>query len=184
MKPTFNHHRSNRCPKCGREKDYRSKLCQECGRKTNPGIDHSKLTPEWLYSFTGLFMGEGSVGIYFDKRSRGSYHARCAIKLRSDDRPLLNDIQSRLGGRIYNENARGRSNPALTWATTDTAHLYGVVCLLIEYSVLPAKKLGDLLIVKEFCEWRMSQPYRVSDWSIAAELQSRLLKIRGFSEGG
>lgn len=178
--------RSAICPQCGRKKDYRSALCQECGRKTNPGINFEALTPEWCFAFVGLFMGEGSVGIYFDPRARGSYHARGAIKLRADDLPMLNDIHEKLGGKIYPEGSRNRSNPVMAWATSDTAHVLGLCDLIIEYNILPAKKLGDIEIVKEFCEWRMAQPYRVTSWDCASELRDKLLRYREFRspEGG
>ena len=180
MEPNYKHHPTNTCPSCGKNKDYRSALCQECGRKTNSGFKAELLTREWCIAFTALFMGEGSIGIQFDKRSGGSYHVRAQIKLRADDNLLMEDIYNRLGGTLYNEPARGNSNPIITWATTDTAQVNGLCDLLIAHNILPAKKMRDVSIVKEFCGWRMSQPFRVEDWSYGADLRDKLLSCRAF----
>lgn len=180
MEPNYKHHRTNNCPNCGKKKDYRSALCIECGRKTNSGFKSELLTPEWCYAFTGIFMGEGSIGIHYDKRSGGSYHVRAQIKLRADDFELMNDIHNRLGGTLYNEKARGNSKPIITWATTDTGQVNGLCDLLLSHNILPAKKMRDVSIVKEFCTWRMSQPYRGFDWKYGADLQDKLLSCREF----
>lgn len=172
------------CPECGGVKDYRAALCANCGRITNSGIDFDAIEPAWAYAFFGLFMGEGSVGLYVDNRSRGSVHARASIKMRADERELLSDIARKLGANVYPENARDGSNPILVWATTNTAQVLDLCNFLLNHNVLPAKKLRDIEIVQRFCVWRMSQGYRVDNWDYAHELRNQLLKCREFSDNG
>lgn len=174
--------KSNECPQCGGLKDYRSRLCKNCGRNVNDGVDYSKLTPQWLACFSGFFIGEGSVGVYFDKRARGSYHARMSLKLRADDKPALDDIVDKLGGKIYSD--KNRTSQQWGWASCDTSHINEICGLILENCPIPGKKLIEIRLVQEFCTWRLAQPYRVTDWSYAEDLAIRLSRCKLFTEIG
>ena len=169
----------NTCPECGGKKDYRSSLCQQCGRYKNRTFVITDIDPSWAYAFAGLFMGEGSLGLYLDKRARGSVHARASLKMRADETPLLEDVHEKLGARLYYEKKGDKYHVA--WATTNTKQVLSLCLLLEMYTPFPAHKLGDVAIVKEFVIWRIDQPYRVESWDFAHELRAKLLKYRSYN---
>jgi hypothetical protein len=57
----------------------------------------------------GLFTGEGHLSL-------SGLKPRVALKLRADDRPLLEDLSTATGlGRLYSASERGRDSPSVTW---------------------------------------------------------------------
>lgn len=171
--------KSNQCPKCGNPKDFRSRFCKDCSR-TCPTVDHSKLDPQWLACFGGLFIGEGSLGVYFDRRARGSWHPRITIRLRADDKPVLDDVVEKLGGKVFPD--IHRDSREWGWASTDTKEILEISKLILNNCPIPGKKLVEVQLMVEFCEWRLSKGYRVQDWSFGKDLADRLSRCKLYVE--
>ena len=89
-------------------------------RDTGP-IPSARLFLAWL---GGFFTGEGSLML--DQR-----RARMAVRLRRDDRPLLESVRARLGiGAIYDSPAYARSAPSSCWMVFSRADVAEVAEVL------------------------------------------------------
>lgn len=172
------------CPSCGGAKAKNAILCFKCAKVKNPSVNPDLITDAWGYGFYGLFISEGTAGLNLDHRSGGSIHARLSIHLRADDRNLLVDVAEKLGGKVHDEHRSEDRNPMVVWVATNTEQVYDICQLLIKHAILPAKKLREIRLVSEFCQWRLEQPYKRVDWAYAHELRNQLLKCREFSDNG
>jgi len=106
------------------------------------------IDPLWAAEFCGLFWGEGHLALsrtsrVWSKVKKNSteyvpipgpfYRTAAQISLRDDDRPLLEEIQSVLGGGLYKEhwNHPDIEHPRLCWKTRNKQEslLVGAVLL-------------------------------------------------------
>jgi hypothetical protein len=114
-------------------------------------INGKELSNFWKAEFRGLFAGEGCLflGTATRKTKTGSrliYRPEAIITLRSDDLPLLKEVQSRLGGRLSQRSdiyLKGRELPRHRWYVQSKEDLLRV-SLILQESLLPAKKWREL----------------------------------------
>lgn len=133
-------------------------------------VDFSHIDPFWWAEFRGFFYGEGSV--YFrDVKTRSSLGNPTSrrklvpvlqVALRSDDRAILEDFHTKLGGQIISYEAYKNHAPRTSWHTTGWSRVYNIIPYLIE-NALPAKKVRELVLMKEACELRFSMSRDLSE---------------------
>ena len=102
----------------------------------------------WLSGFTD---GEGS---FLAGVSHDHINIKFSIKLRDDDRPVLENIRTTLGiGSIYaskpSASCRLRANPACEYAVTSLIDLHSVIVPHFDLYQLRAKKASDFAIWRE-----------------------------------
>lgn len=98
----------------------------------------------WLAGFVD---GEGCFFIWL----HGTDNQACilSVALRSDDRPILEEIQRRLGiGGIHDSHKRGNINPTSQWVVAKQSEVAQLVRLFDRYP-LRAKKARDFMIWRE-----------------------------------
>jgi hypothetical protein len=80
-------------------------------RYVNPphDIPAALLDDGWIPYFGGFFTGDGHLSLTGGR-------CRAVVKLRDDDRPLLESMAATTGlGRVYSAPSRGRSKPTAAW---------------------------------------------------------------------
>lgn len=99
----------------------------------------------WL---AGFIDGEGCFRVHCEKG--GTYYAcHFTLKLRDDDRAILEEIVERTGiGHLKPDLVRGTSKPAMVWVVQSKAECVKLVALLDQYP-LRAKKRNDYAIWRE-----------------------------------
>jgi hypothetical protein len=83
-------------------------------RYVNPPVGGARadvpLDEDLVAYLGGFFTGEGHLAVHGTR-------ARAVVRLREDDRPLLEDLASATGlGKLYSYPRAGRSGPSTTWA--------------------------------------------------------------------
>jgi hypothetical protein len=107
----------------------------------------------WNAEFIGLFWGEGCADIQkFNRHGRGDlYRPRLRISLRSDDKPLLVDIQSHLGGTLTGGHGSGNykfnTMPSVLWCVSNKESVLRICDILLS-GKMPAKKLKQIRVVR------------------------------------
>lgn len=137
----------------------------------------------WL---AGFIDGEGCFGITRLRRDHGiCWSLRFTLKLRSDDRPILEECRDRAGGigTIRSTKPRGHNLQAM-WVIESRADCQALADILDRYP-LRAKKARDYVIWREaLMEWSNGETgHRWSgqrDWSKIAALRERLDEVRAF----
>lgn len=179
------------CPVCGGPKSHRGKVCMKC-RDSQPkrslkngwsyvgARTYEDLDLFWFSQFAGLFMGEGTANL--QKTNQGTIAARLSLVLRSDDAGVIYDIQNHLGGSVRVDH-HGK-NPQHRWELGSLESIKRVCELLLEHTIIPAKKLREVEVVLRFAEWRMSQPLHGADFAYAHELLRELRELRVFKVQG
>lgn len=100
----------------------------------------------WL---SGFLDGEGCFSI--SRSTKGCYSCALIVKLRADDRPLLEQIQFQLGIGIVRGvrvQGEGRRRPAAHWVVARKAETLWLTKLLDEFT-LRAKKARDYAVWRE-----------------------------------
>lgn len=187
-------HRYDTCPNCNQDKDVRAKLCRRCRgirstkhpnpRNYEPSPNPELVTQDWLLEFRGFFLGEGTATIYCtNTKNKTTAQVSLSISQRADNIAYMQEIQTRLGGKIY-ITSEGR-NPISRW------HLRGLDnCLtVLELLYSPANthlKMQDIAICIEFIKWRQSVPFKLSEENraIAINYVEHLRSIRDFKVEG
>lgn len=167
------------CPLCGALKRKAAANCKDCRRhlsNTPPEeINLSGVSDIWLAEFRGLFYGEGSAMIV--KNGKASFAPILTIGLRDDDARVIIDIQRVLGGRIFYQT---RNNPnhgsVIRWREMNL-YRCAQICKLLLQGRIPAKKMNDIRLVLDFCEWRMTTPYNFTD-ETRQEAERRFNELR------
>ena len=140
-----------------------------------------KVRPNVALRLAGLVDGEGCFSIH--AHPKGNYHCALTIRLRADDREMLEHYRSELGG-IGSIRIQKRTNgwaPTVTWIISDKRGVGLIRDLFTEYP-LWSKKQRDFLIWAEAVDfWQYSVGYR-TDWSRVAELKQQLHSIREYVE--
>jgi hypothetical protein len=195
------------CPSCGKPIDVRSSLCRRCRfpvlkghikevvghpRMSEPDFDYRDIDPLWAAEFAGFFWGEGTVLLQKAYGRRGLPTPLISIHLREDERPVLEDIQSHLGGVIvpHKTGKPGRdgyvSKPQLYWNVAGHRKVEEVLRLLKSVTGLPARKRQDVDILLGYIEWRKTIPVFPSaeDKQVAQSFKKRLSAIKVFKVQG
>jgi hypothetical protein len=107
------------------------------------------------------------------------FYPRFQLKLRADDRAILDEIQAalRIGNRYDYEPtacAKGNDKAQSLWSVTDQAGCVALVAFLDEFP-LRAKKARDYAIWREAVHARTSR-----DWRRMLMLRGRLIEARAY----
>lgn len=148
-----------------------------------------ELDPAFGHWLAGFIAGEGCFRIH---RSKGGtyYSAAFSLKLRDDDRPILEELQAKTGlGTITQDRVRsGRSHPCAEWVIQSRADALELVELLDSFP-LRAKKAADYVVWREAVALWATMPrgnrwrgHR--DWSPMIELKRQLSEARSYPSGG
>jgi hypothetical protein len=132
----------------------------------------------WL---AGFMDGEGSFGIA-GGNTRGSYHCTACVKLRGDDRAILEEIVERTGiGSVRYQPNTQRTHPQYAWLVHNRAGCLALIELLDRYP-LRAKKARDYAIWREaVIDWSAPRARRSGrDWGRMAALKVALEAGRKF----
>lgn len=124
-------------------------------------LDH--ISEQWWSEFRGFFYGEGTITLRYGTHGNMSFAIR--ILLRDDDQLVLQDIHQKLGGSFlwHTPVQKSRkSNPHCVWYITGLGKMLPVLEHL-EQGLLPAKKKRDVVIAKDFCQWRLSLPKQLTE---------------------
>ena len=178
------------CPDCGSAISRGGTYCVKCSqnhkhytkhieRRTEPSADLNALPKEWIYQFVGLFYGEGTATIH--KTNKGSYIPVLGLGMRIDESPIVEDMMQRIGGHYHIEN-RGSHLPMFRWQCTRLHEVLDLCHLFLEHTVIPARKSKELAILVQFCEWRLSVPFHVRDWTPAVEFLEQIRAIRQITQ--
>ena len=130
----------------------------------------------WLAGFTD---GEGYFTI--NRHIHGHYRCSFGIKLRGDDRPILEEIQIQTGlGTIYDRPKNGKTNPQSEFLVQS---IKGCLALREIFRVHPlrAKKAEDFKIWSEAMDFWTTHKYR-DPWDNMADAKKRLEEVRKFRE--
>jgi hypothetical protein len=143
---------------------------------------------EQLVAFCGLFMGEGCALLARRRMKSGkwTYRPELIMRLRSDDRPVLDWVYSLLGGGVLDVcNSPTSGNPMSQWWLAGYRQVQPVLQILLQSSV-PAKKKNDILILDELCTLRKTWPYRLSQehLDILEDYRLRIQAIRHYQSAG
>lgn len=179
------------CPICGGLKTKVSKTCKGCQykqakrkhapRRFQTPADLSVIPDDWWLAFVGLFMGEGGAGLY---TAAGTALPRVCLtmSLRADDAALIEDVAEKLGGNVYYEE-RKDANPLIKWSVTSHRLVGPIARKMLDYCILPAKKVEDLKLIVEYLDWRYSKPHHLSDEDrrIAMQYPERMKALHAFN---
>lgn len=120
----------------------------------------------WL---AGFIAGEGCFRVHKEKGG-GYYACHFTLKLRDDERPILEEIVARTGiGHLKPDLVRGNSNPCLVWVVQSKAECVKLVALLDQFPIR-ARKAKDYAIWREaVAHWITSRKgsrwHGPRDWS-------------------
>lgn len=135
----------------------------------------------WL---AGFIDGEGCFRIHKEKGG-GYYACHFTLKLRDDDRAILEEIVSRTGiGHLKPDVVRGTSKPALIWVVQSKAECVKLVDLLDRFP-LRAKKRRDWRIWRRAVRHWVTAPrgnrwHGARDWSLMIAYKSAIEKARAY----
>ena len=204
QKSTFSGKKTDTCPNCGGLKSIRSKLCYACAKgkshqtyipKGHPRLGNAdfkleELDRDWVLSFIGLFVGEGSVQL--THRSKGLPTPVLQIHMRLDEEDLIRDIQTHIGGWISYKREASKpsmegyiSKPQIYWQTAGFQKVKPILELLISGS-LPAKKVKEFHFLLEYINWRgtignfpSEEDKQKANWYFQSLRDMRFLKVQG-----
>lgn len=121
----------------------------------------------WL---AGFVAGEGCFRVHKGK-SGGYYACHFTLKLRDDERPILEEIVERTGiGHLKPDTARnGNSRPCLVWVVQSKAECIKLVALLDQFPIR-ARKARDYAVWREAVAFWVAQAkgsrwHGARDWS-------------------
>lgn len=152
------------CPVCGGPMSQRAKTCARCrypkprgeifkGHPRRVDVDFGEIDREWLLQFVGFFLADGCAAY---SGTPTSYKPLLRINLRADDLPLLYAICGHFGGSVgtFDPHASAGSNLMAYWQVGGYSRVEPLTGLMLTALVLPARKVKQLHIIKEWCAWR------------------------------
>lgn len=136
----------------------------------------------WL---AGFIAGEGCFRVH--KEKGGTYYAcHFTLKLRDDDRPILDEIAERTGiGFVKADVVRsGNSKPCATWTVQSKAECVKLVALLDQFPIRARKR-------RDYAVWREAVAYWVAqrkgsrwhgprDWSAMIAYKAAIEDARAY----
>lgn len=146
-------------------------------------VSQRGLDAETCLRLVGITEGEGHFGIVRLKPKTKSWRCVFVIKLRADDRALLEGLREATGlGRIGTEATPTRHNPCVRWEVAKKDELDQLADIFRAYP-LRSKKARDAAIWMEALdEWLIiGKGDRGTDWSRMAELARDLREVRKFN---
>jgi hypothetical protein len=119
----------------------------ECA--SSPTIDDPPgLAPDWLPYLAGFVTAEGHLSLNRPDPKSDRVSPKLTVRLRADDKPLLEQLQARTGvGRIY-EYARKGGLPIVQWVIFNRLDLHRIVELL-DASPPRGRKLAEYQLWRE-----------------------------------
>lgn len=141
--------------------------------------------PAFGYYLAGLIDGEGCFRV--QRHERGTHSCTFTMKLRADDRTILDRAQRWLkAGTISDVPSDGSNHPQVRWAVQDKEGCQRLVDVLDKYP-LRAKKAVDYMTWREaVCEWtdrpRGNRWHGPADQTRAAALKERIEATREFTD--
>jgi hypothetical protein len=108
-------------------------------------------------------------------RSKGNYYCAFIIRLRADDRPMLERFQAACGGigTIQHQPRRNGWAPTVSWEIRKKAEV-GVIRDLFEIYPLWSKKAGDFEIWKQAVDFCIHGVSYGTDWTPVIEAREAL----------
>ena len=138
----------------------------------------------FAYWLTGLIDGEGHFAI--KAHTRGTHAPYFQLKLRADERGIVERIKRSLGVGTVSIEERSDANPMVKYVIQDKAGCQRLVDLLDKYP-LRAKKAVDYWMWREaVCEWtsrpRGNRWHGQTDNLRMAALRDRLMETRAYAD--
>jgi hypothetical protein len=134
------------------------------------------------YYFAGLFMGEGCV-VVGRRRNRHkpdlwSYRPELVMRMRSDDRSVLEWIKSRYGGTVCDVYVSPTSgNPMSQWGITGYKDVPPILDTILATG-MPGKKMREVKLLRDFCDFRHTLPYQLTDPDLLAQLDQFFIQLK------
>jgi hypothetical protein len=138
-----------------------------------PALDGS--AEELVAYLGGFFSGEGCLGL-------SGLQPRAVVKLRRDDRAILELFASRFGlGKVRDKPAYGGANPSVTWVIGATGEL-GAAVRLFEAAQLRGRKRREFEVWREAADERVFARLAGRRWDRArvARVAARLTALRQY----
>ena len=184
--------RTKTCPKCGEPKTDKGSTCYRCSHTDTQepelllGVKKTTFVPletpshEWLWQFTGFFLGDGCV-----TSSGKTARLVLAINQRADSRTLMEDIVEKLGGSLYEyevSQITTKSKRQCRWSIGGFSRCLPVINMMLDHVILPARKIKELRLAKEWCEWRLNYSSFLGEEGhrITKDYANRLSEIKVF----
>ena len=155
----------------------------------NPILD---IPPDWRLEFRGFFMGEGCVQLLRYPRKKlnvWSYRPQLGIRLRADERPLINQILEYLGGLTTEVAKRTTkqgytSNPSIFWYVSGWKRCRPIVEQVLLGSVLEAHKRLDLDLLHQAILYRFTLGNRLGQEGRdkMEEFREAIMNVRKYSD--
>ncbi len=168
---------------------------------------YSDIDPKWVAEFAGFFWGEGNFmidqlnkkfnsrrkladGSIADYGEKTCFQVRVRARLiqRQDNRAVLEDIQSKLGGHITTFNAARTYadhviQPTISWQIQHVDQVSELLDLLDLHSSFRAKKRLEIPIVREAVTIMKNRVYAYSqsDRDRITELRNLLKSMREYA---
>ncbi|GAC1468383.1 MAG: hypothetical protein NVSMB70_13660 [Chamaesiphon sp.] len=140
----------------------------ESDPKTIEDIHGTPISPQWQAEFRGFFWGEGMLTMQRTRKPNGNwggFAVYCRITLRADDRKILDEFSSRLGGLVKEIRGPEKSKPVVQWQVSTIEECLRIAQLLenSEFSPRKARELNlwraciELKKDKGLSHWRGEQ---------------------------
>jgi hypothetical protein len=147
------------------------------------------LDPYWSAEFRGLFYGEGCAALPRRKWKKGFlYTPTLSIAARADNASMLQNIQSRLGGKIQHKDlmpSRGYSyNPQKQWYVVGYAPVRAIIeATNLHRGLVDAKKIQDIQILYNAILARFDMPFRLGPANIFTidDFHRRLMAVKRYN---
>jgi hypothetical protein len=142
-------------------------------------IHAREVDPRLALRLAGLVDGEGCF--FIGKQPRAGYYCSFVVKMREDDRPMLERYRDALGG-IGRLSRQARTNtwaPTIRWDVSKKREV-GIIRDLFELYPLWSKKRRDFAIWRDAYDFWACVDGR-ADWTPMAEASDALVAVRKFS---
>lgn len=158
-------------------------------------VNGQPIDPIWLAEFRGFFYGEGYLGICswgVHPKGYPKLMARAQITSRSDDSAILLDIQSKLGGMVYQEgkgrkssngNKTYQSNPYTVWRCTKASEVRRI-CDTLSLGVLPSRKRDQLQTILQYLSTvpKPGGKPTVEQYALREQLWNQIKDLHAYSD--
>lgn len=152
------------------------------------------LDAKWCAWFSGFVDGEASFNITRVKPRPGTYESWTCdfrIKLRNDDRPLLEEIRAMLGcGNVsaknlaHNRANGGQDRDQAEWYVNRKSDLQRIIIPLLTDYPLRSKKRHDFAIWSEAVDVLCRKAHLGGNFNVLVDIKLRLVASRQYSSHG
>ena len=135
----------------------------------------------WL---AGFIAGEGCFRVHKEKGG-GYYACHFTLKLRDDERPILEEIVERTGiGHLKADLVRGNSRPCLVWVVQSKAECVKLVDLLDRFPIRARKRLDYAVWREAVAHWvaapRGNRWHGPRDWTAMIAYKAAIEDARAY----